>query len=167
MPKIEFLVGEGKHQSNWGLGGNYSYLWSEYTVEGLETYQIENEFEENQSDKFRNYQGYIADPPAGTMFTISENNRKKKGMGATTHSFYICRIMDEDMDYLQGCDLKAEYGNGFCRGRFRIVSTTEGKDRVKHLKQWWEESDDKSFEFALHCEMLINRNYYTKFIPIR
>lgn len=138
---IKFVIGKEQHSSNWG----------KFYLKGLEDYQAEEDFDENQDDEHHNYQGYVCnDVPDGTIFTIFEQNGNRNG--TNLFCFRICQ-----MDSAEGTKTYlAEYGSGFIQGQWREIAAGLTKIKGNRLLDWWKQGDG-SLEYAEHCAQYIDK----------
>lgn len=139
---IEFTVGRESHTSYWG----------EYYIKGLESYAVREDHDSNRTDNHHGYQFFMADAPAGTVFTIFERNGDKRG--TSNWIFSICVVEGEKIQEDQ-----AEYGSGFCTGNYRCVAIALGKIKAPRMLGWWKEkpADADPLAYAEHCAVWIEK----------
>jgi hypothetical protein len=138
---IAFVNGQEEHSSNWG----------KYYVKGLENWQVREDFDENIWSKHETYQGYVClDIPDDTIFTIFEQDGNKHGVNY--YSYAICKTtsLSHNLD-------TASYGSGFCKGNWEVIVEGIGKIKAPRLMDWWIPSEDKSLQFAYHCDCYISK----------
>jgi hypothetical protein len=141
MSNVEYVSGNESHSSSWG----------KYYVRGLEKWAVKEDFSENRKDKHHSYQGYVClDVPEGTLFTIFEQNGDKRG--TDDFLFSICITTDAEV-----ADDSAAYGNGLCKGNYKVLVCANTKTLAPRLMGWWIESTDKSLAFAEHCKNHIGK----------
>ena len=141
MNEIEFVIGKEWHTSYWG----------KYYVKGLENWQVKEDSELNCNDKHHFYQYYLClDVPDGTVFSIFEQSGDKRG--TDQFCFSLC-VVDESAESKD----RANYGKGYCQGRYRTIIKTDTKIKSSRLLEWWSNSPDKSIEFAQHCASYIQK----------
>lgn len=138
---IEYVNGQEQHSSNWG----------KFYVKGLEKWEAKEDFAENKKDSHHSYQGYVClNIPEGMIFTIFEQNGSKRG--TDDYIFRICRVSDKVTT------IDSIYGSGKIMGNFEIVADS-GNSKVKapRLFDWWKNSANQSYGYALACANLITK----------
>lgn len=136
----------------------HSSYWGKFYIRGLEKFQVAEDFPENHRDNHTNYTGYVVvDAPAGTLFTIYEQNGDKRG--TDEFKFAIAQIDDEYHDW------KASYGRAFCRGNFKILVQSDSLTKAPRLMDWWIKGDG-SLEYALHCGVYIQKRGVKNLPPL-
>ena len=139
---IEARTGNESHSSTWG----------KFYVHGLDLVA-----EGYSRDRHEFYRAAAGEIPDGALFTIWHSEGDKRG--TDTNDYYIC-VSDSAAEPLTiegGCYNR---GEGYVRGRFRILAHGDGPVRAPRLLEWVKAAggiEKMTAELAVHFAAEIKR----------
>lgn len=143
---IEYVSGEDSHDSSWG----------KFWVFGLKGDRKRGGTP--KADKLTTYHRFICSVPAGTVFTIFEEDGEFAA--PDTYNFRICQASQEVNVIRSAFDPER-----YCSGNFEIICDGAGKTKGRKLFDWWKSfvgdedtrTNEEKLAFAAHCYAHLNK----------
>lgn len=121
-------------------------------MKGLESYQVEEDFDQAVQDRHCKYKGFVCvDVPCETVFSVFREDGNKRG--TDEFDFWLCQVTAESVEKIQAAKV------AFIEGNFKIICHASGKVKAPRLLGWWANNKGlHSLDFARHCaENIVKR----------
>jgi hypothetical protein len=134
------------------------YDWTKYLVEGLEEFEVESNLISASNNREKKYSSFTCENlPEGMFFTIQE--KTGDNCGTKLHNYMICRVEPRTTEH------HPRYGRGEVKGSFQVIARAETHAQSINLRKWWQNREETSLEFAIHCKKHIKKANIVKDCP--